>query len=197
MKYFDRTLFFIMFFAALLLMVILLVLSDQARAQSGITKQHALFKTKHAGTVSEMANRDFLVKNYDAYESAIRRLGMGAKQRREWVEWLGVAKNELNLSEVEFDIYPLVEVVSDDVINIGQETISLKLSLLHEGQLLELISYLRRQVRYPFEIISMEIKRDAAKLDNGLTKPKQRNLIVRCDIRWYSIDASGEKVEPG
>ncbi len=182
--------------------VIFMLVKKIHRDQADILNQRSQFIDLRNQAYKRVESQDYLAANRQNYERIRESVKAGATRRISWIEGLKAAKKELNLPEIQFDIYPMIPigaVPSDLPFNVGQETIELKLGLLHEGELLMLLDYLRHKIISPFEIISLDMKPVVIKESVDMTiatevNATEINLEVRCAIRWYSIALAGDDI---
>jgi len=94
-----------------------------------------------------------------------------------------------------FEIYPVRSILQNQaelLVSVSVEVIELKVSVLHDGKISELVNYLNTNAPNEFVISALEINRMERKINNGITTAKMINLEVLCTIKWYSIDVTGD-----
>jgi len=156
------------------------------------------FYTGQRASLAEHDDQIFLKKNRSDFKQVVEKNRFDSRNRVQWVSLLESAKSMLGISEMSFEIYPSREVSTNHpelFFTIGVESIELKISLLHDGKLVELMDYLRVHAPISYAVTKMEIAKSDRKIDNGMTSPKIIGLEVLCTIEWYSIDLKSESVD--
>ena len=162
-----------------------------ARSAGTVDKNRSEFLSKKVSLIAGIDDSDFLNTNYSVFETILGRNSSDSKRKAEWINLLKSAKSQLDLTEMSFDIYPARAITQNQqelLVSISVEIIELKLSLLHDGKLVEFINFLNAHAPNEFVIAALELKR----VDNERTAPKMINLEALCTIKWYSIDMIGE-----
>ncbi len=175
--------------------LIAVFISNVHRGQVKIESLRSQYYQSRDEAFDRIEDQSYMAENSADYQRIMKSVGTGSAQRRSWVEALSDAKDNLNLSELQFDVYPLTPINlsrSGYPINVGYEVIELALGLVHEGQLLKLFEYLATSISTPFEITSLVMHRVDNKKNSELTTAEEINLQVVCTIRWYSIGMIGD-----
>ncbi len=197
MRVFDRSAILALLVALFSSIAILMLVADVYRDRTGVLEQRSEFIALTGQVLRQVEAQGYLVENQQDYDRVMESVKTGTTQRRSWIETLKAAKKELNLPEIQFDIYPRIpigSVPSNLPIDVGQETIELQLGLLHEGEWLMLFDYLKRNIASPFELISLDMHPVVRIKGSDMTLIKEINLEVNCTFRWYSITQAGEDI---
>ncbi len=195
MKYPDNAIFIFIMVATLSVSVIFFQLQNVMQSRSGVEKKRSEFLSSEVAAYTSLEDSRFLETTNLAFERILHRNSAVSKRKIEWIKLLKTAQAQLNLAEMSFEIHPPRSVTSsrDDLwVAVGVEFIELKLSLVHDGKLSELLSYLNTYAPNEFIVSKIEINRVERDINNGITTPKIINLEVRCTVKWYSIDMVGE-----
>ena len=115
---------------------------------------------------------------------------VGDEQRLNWVEALREVSAALRLDKSNYRIEPRKSVSPEYIDNSGSFSLyaskmNLQLSLLHEGDLLSVISALDRKAFGIFHVESCELER---KQEDFLSSGTSDNLSAECELAWYTLD---------
>jgi len=163
-----------------------------------IAVARSAFSSGQRAALAEHDDQVFFKKNRSAFNSAIEQNMFDSSHRVQWISLLESAKSKLGISEMSFEIYPSREVSKNHpelLFTIGVESIELKMSLLHDGRLVEVMDYLSAHAPNSYAVTNMEITKSDRKIDNGITSPKIIGLEVLCTLEWYSIDLKSESAD--
>lgn len=142
----------------------------------------------------------FLHKNYPEFQNLtesqhvidrrelVDNNNLDSQRKVSWIKHLESAKNHLAIAEMNFDIYPyrpVADGLQGLMISIGVESIVLRVSLLHDGVLAQLLTYLKEYAPNPFVISSLEVER----IQSADTSTTQINAVVT--MAWHLIDVDG------
>ena len=194
MTYFDQRLYSLLAMMVIAMMTILVMCSNVFSKQKEILLHSQTFSTYRDAAFRSIEDQKFMEENYHLFEQLMDKKTSVGYYRKDWIELLSLAKNELNIAQISFDIFPEVQLFSNidrKSIEVGYEVIDIKLGLLHEGELLSFLEYINEQLTISYEITRMEITRVNRKNNNRLANPMQVNITVNFSIKWYSIANSG------
>ena len=194
MTYFDQRLYSLLAMMVIAMMTILVMCSNVFSKQKEILLHSQTFSTHRDAAFRSIEDQKFMEENYHLFEQLMDKKTSVGYYRKDWIELLSLAKNELNIAQISFDIFPEVQLFSNidrKSIEVGYEVIDIKLGLLHEGELLSFLEYINEQLTISYEITRMEITRVNRKNNNRLANPMQVNITVNFSIKWYSIANSG------
>ena len=194
MTYFDQRLYSLLAMMVIAMMTILVMCSNVFSKQKEILLHSQTFSTYRDAAFRSIEDQKFMEANYHLFEQLMDKKTSVGYYRKDWIELLSLAKNELNIAQISFDIFPEVQLFSNidrKSIEVGYEVIDIKLGLLHEGELLSFLEYINEQLTISYEITRMEITRVNRKNNNRLANQMQVNITVNFSIKWYSIANSG------
>ena len=114
-----------------------------------------------------------------------------AQRKVQWIKILEAAKDQIDITAMSFDVYPYQSNFSEQEglkVRAGFEQIVIRLSLLHDGKLAKLLTYLEEHAPNSFVVSSLEIELT----DNAATDLQEARLKAELIIKWYLIDVKGE-----
>lgn len=164
-------------------------LRQGAEAQLAATQQKlALDRNHRQQALSEQAEiRQYL----PPYQRLVADGLIGGAQRFEIIDILGQIRAQRLLYPIEYSIdaprpYAIPSVPGDGGLQILSTPVSLRLSLLHEGDLAVLLRDVREELSGMANITRCEISRR----DEQNTAPVlKENLTAECRLDWISLDA--------
>lgn len=121
--------------------------------------------------------------------------GMSSQRKIRWIKLLESAGNQLDIKEMSFEIYPGQFVVGGQQrlpISVSAESIVLQVSLLHDGVLVNLLSYLREYAPNPFVVSSLEIARSGEKEVRQSNKKAINQVTAEITLKWHLIEVIGK-----
>ena len=194
MTYFDQRLYSLLAMMVIAMMTILVMCSNVFSKQKEILLHSQTFSTYRDAAFRSIEDQKFMEENYHLFEQLMDKKTSVGYYRKDWIELLSLAKNELNIAQISFDIFPEVQLFSNidrKSIEVGYEVIDIKLGLLHEGELLSFLEYINERLTISYEITRIQITRADRKINNRLANQMQVNITVNCSIKWYTIVHSG------
>ena len=194
MMYFDRQLCSLLAMTVVAAMIILVTWSSVFGKRKEMLLHSQTFSAHRDAAYKTIEDQKFMEANYHLFDQLMDKKTNAGYHRKDWIELLSLAKNELNIAQISFDIFPEVQLFSDidrKSIEVGYEVIDVKLGLLHDGELLSFLAYINEQLTISYEITRMEITRVNRKNNNRLANQMQVNITVNFSIKWYSIANSG------
>lgn len=139
--------------------------------------------------LSSGQERDTIIRYLPVYQQLIRDGFIGEEQRIEWLEKLRQLHIQHKLFSIEYHIDQQEKVTPTYLPSTGQfslysSSMRLKMSLLHEGDILKLLNGLEEQT-VPFIIKECELLRPVgAKVNSKLLVA---NIESSCLIDWYTL----------
>ena len=136
----------------------------------------------------EQLIRQFYPKFIKLYEDGV----IGQEQRLNWIETLRASGEYIKLPGLKYFITSQKQFTPDFAVNTGSFSIysspmKLNLSLLHEGDLQELLNALDKHARGLYNLSRCELAGKATvNLDNAGTG----NITAECDLTWFNIKKS-------
>lgn len=195
MMHLDRTIIGFALATTLSAGVVYFQVNDVMQSQRWVEKKRSEFLSKNGSVFTNLDDSDFLEANYTSFRGILDKNTSDSKSKVKWIKLLESAKSQLDLAEMSFEIYPARSIAQNQaelLVAVSVEVIELKVSVLHDGKISELVNYLNTYAPNEFVITALDIKRNRRKIDNGITTAKMINLDVLFTIKWYSIDVIGE-----
>jgi len=191
----DRIIIGCILVAALSAGVVYFQIHDVMQSLHGVENKRSEYLSKNMSVFADLDDSDFLEANYSNFRNVLDRKSSDSKRKIEWIKLLESARSKLDLAEMSFEIYPVRSILQNQaelLVSVSVEVIELKVSVLHDGKISELVNYLNTNAPNEFVISALEINRMERKINNGITTAKMINLEVLCTIKWYSIDVTGD-----
>jgi len=191
----DRIIIGCILIAALSAGVVYFQIHDVMQSLHGVENKRSEYLSKNMSVFADLDDSGFLEANYSNFRNVLDRKSSDSKRKIEWIKLLESARSKLDLAEMSFEIYPVRSILQNQaelLVSVSVEVIELKVSVLHDGKISELVNYLNTNAPNEFVISALEINRMERKINNGITTAKMINLEVLCTIKWYSIDVTGD-----
>ncbi len=176
---------------ALLLVGLLASLADQYRTKKEIslqTEQNVYNKARQKFESSGL-EKETIIKYLPEYNNLLTIGFVGEERRIEWIERLRQIHEQYNLFSIDYSIGQQERYKPSFVSNMGnlvlnRSVMELKLDMLHEGDLTNLLDGLHENTP-PFMVRDCEITRPiGAEINvNRLTA----NLRARCELDWLTL----------
>lgn len=176
---------------ALLLVGLLASLADQYRTKKEIslqTEQNVYNKARQKFESSGL-EKETIIKYLPEYNNLLTIGFVGEERRIEWIERLRQIHEQYNLFSIDYSIGQQERYKPSFVPNMGnlvlnRSVMELKLDMLHEGDLTNLLDGLHENTP-PFMVRDCEITRPiGAEINvNRLTA----NLRARCELDWLTL----------
>ena len=138
--------------------------------------------------------RTFLPEFVDLYHKGV----VGQEQRLNWIETLKEAQNTVRLPSLSYNINSQRVNTPVFPVDLGRfklytSEMTLQLSLLHEGDLLNLLEHMDKRANGTFSMDTCTFtKAGSIVMDN----PKAPNITVNCNLDWYTIKmADGTEIQ--
>ena len=137
-----------------------------------------------------------IYQQYDPDYEALRQHGLvGGNFRLNWLESLQIISERLAIPNLDFTLENAVpaEEIKDHYwnpsVNFTTTLMTLRYSLLHEGDWYRLLRYLHEDAPGTFSVEACELRREDAGSDDYL------GLKGSCELKWYSIADAMEAVD--
>jgi hypothetical protein len=177
--------------AALILAGLLVSVADQYRnknAKAALVQQNLLSQARQKFQSSGL-EKETIIQYLPAYNRLLASGFIGEERRIEWIENLRQIHGQNKLFSIDYSIGLQENYKPSFLPNMGnfrlnRSVMSLKLDMLHEGDLLALLDGLHQQTT-PFIVRDCEIKRPIGAVIN--TKDVASNLQAACEIDWLTL----------
>jgi hypothetical protein len=160
-----------------------------SKQEAALNAQQTALNQARQKYLSSGQEREMIVKYLPIYQSLIRSGFVGEEQRIEWIEKLRQIHLQNKLFSIEYHIGQQEKVTPSYLSNLGQftlyqSTMKLKMSLLHEGDILTLLDGLQEQTA-PFIVKECELVRPVGAKINP--KILASNIESTCDLDWLTL----------
>lgn len=204
MNYFDRQASFLTMVILVLQAVIFyqhkVVLASIAEADA----QSLQYVSGKASALGSVEGLQFMQQNYPAFQALVdnRRVVLkpknadqepfdrseSAMQRKmSWIKLLQESKTQFDIADMSFEVFPYQPITTESKkspLAVGVESIVLQVSLLHDGVLAELMTFLRQSAPNTFTVSAIELERDNRGRDNN----SLAQIAAEITIKWYLIE---------
>ena len=133
----------------------------------------------------EKAIKNFLPRFISLYGNGV----IGNEQRLNWIEELRNSGNEFHLSSLGYHIdsqsayTPAFPVVLGSY-RLYSSKMLLNMQLLHVGDFLKIFDSLDKNAKGIYSLTSCQLSSGVDKIENN---PDAANVIVQCEMQWYTI----------
>lgn len=129
--------------------------------------------------------REYFSKFLMLFERGI----LGREQRLNWIETLSASGDRIELPSLRYAISSLNTYSPDFPINSGNfklyaSNMKLNLNLLHEGDLIRLLSDLDRHALGTYSVSKCQFNRTTEEIQKNATKG---NISTECELQWFNI----------
>ncbi len=177
--------------SALVLVGVLVSFADQYRAKNETalqTQQNMLMQARQKYQ-SSGTEKEQIIQYLPVYNDLLAKGFVGEERRIEWIETLRGIHAKHKLFSIDYSIGLQENYKPSFLPNMGnfvlhRSVMSLKLDMLHEGDLLALLDGLHEQTT-PFIVRDCEIKRPIGALVNS--KNVAANMQASCEIDWLTL----------
>ena len=177
--------------AALILVGVLVSFADQYRLKNELalqTQQNSLNQARQKYQSSGL-EKETIIQYLPVYNELLASGFIGEEHRIEWIEALRQIHAQYKLFSIDYSIGLQENYKPSFLPNLGNFTLhrsimSLKLDMLHEGDLLALLDGLHEQTT-PYIVRDCEIKRPINAVVN--TKTIAANMQANCEIDWLTL----------
>lgn len=175
---------------AIMGMVLLFAFSEQRKTnanQALITQNNQLLQAKQRFEASGL-EKETIVNYLPVYQQLLDRGIIGQEKRIEWVDSLRKIHQQHKLFNINYTIgiqesYKPSFINDTGTFQVHRSIMKLDLSLLHEGDLLTLLSGLEEMQTTPFIVRRCELRR----LSVSTTRALQPNMSGQCELDWLTI----------
>jgi hypothetical protein len=177
--------------AALVLVGLLVSFADQYRTKNEValqTQQNMLNQARQKFQSSGL-EKETIMQYLPMYNDLLAQGFIGEERRIEWIETLRQIHAQHKLFSIDYSIALQESYKPSFLPNLGnfvlhRSVMSLKLDMLHEGDLLTLLEGLHEQTT-PFIVRDCEISRPVGAMVNS--KNVAANMQANCEIDWLSL----------
>ena len=177
--------------ASLILVGVLVSFADQYRLKNELdlqTQQNSLNQARQKYQSSGL-EKETIIQYLPVYNELLASGFIGEEHRIEWIEALRQIHAQYKLFSIDYSIGLQENYKPSFLPNLGNFTLhrsimSLKLDMLHEGDLLALLDGLQEQTT-PYIVRDCEIKRPINAVVN--TKTIAANMQANCEIDWLTL----------
>ena len=177
--------------AALILVGLLVSFADQYRTknETALQTQQNLLNQARQKLQSSGLEKEMIMQYLPAYNDLLASGFIGEERRIEWIETLRDIHAQHKLFSIDYSIGLQENYKPSFLLNLGnfrlnRSVMSLKLDMLHEGDMLAIIDGLNEQTT-PFIVRDCEIKRPIGALVN--VKNVTANMQASCEIDWLTL----------
>jgi hypothetical protein len=139
--------------------------------------------------------KQIIVRFLPSYQN-LEKIGFaGEEQRLNWVEGLRLSNQQTQLFGVTYSIgvqqpYPFAAELNPGQLQIRHSVMKINFNLLHEGDLMRLLSNLGQQGAGFFSVNYCQVDRSGtATVTPGSNVRYQPNLRAECDLSWITVSA--------
>lgn len=156
--------------------------------EQGLQQQENKLNQARQRYQSSGMEKETIVTYLPIYQRLIKEGFIGEERRIEWVDNLRTIHQENKLFGINYSIASQEDYKPTFTLNTGpfvlrRSVMKLELSMLHEGDLANLIEALKAKETTPFIPRDCEITRVSTDITNKLTP----NLLASCEIDWLTI----------
>jgi hypothetical protein len=174
--------------AALVLVGVLVSFADQYRTKNEValqTQQNMLMQARQKYQ-SSGTEKEQIIQYLPVYNDLLAKGFVGEERRIEWIETLRGIHAQHKLFSIDYSIGLQENYKPSFLPNmvLHRSIMSVKLDMLHEGDLLALLDGLHEQTT-PFIVRDCEIKRPIGALVNS--KNVAANMQASCEIDWLTL----------
>lgn len=176
---------------ALILVGLLVSFADQYRTknETALQTQQNMLNQARQKYQSSGLEKEMIIQYLPMYNDLLASGFIGEERRIEWIESLRQIHAQHKLFSIDYSIGLQENYKPSFLPNLGsfrlnRSVMSLKLDMLHEGDILALLDGLHEQTT-PFIVRDCEIKRSIGAVVN--TKNMTSNMQANCEIDWLTL----------
>ncbi len=176
---------------AIMVVGLLVTYANQYRAESesALQAQQNLLNQARQKYQSSGTEKETIIQYLPIYNRLLANGFVGEERRIEWIEALRQIHAQHKLFSIDYSIGLQENYTPSFLTNLGnfklkRSVMSLKLDMLHEGDLLALLDGLHEQTT-PFIVRECEIKRPVGAVVNA--KNMVPNMQANCEIDWLTL----------
>jgi hypothetical protein len=138
--------------------------------------------------------KQIIVRHLPAYQN-LERIGfIGEEQRLNWVEGLRLSNQQTQLFGIVYQIgpqqpYPYSADLNPGQLSIHQSLMKISFNLLHEGDLMRLLTTLGKQGAGFFSVNQCQMERSSTIVAPGSAVRYQPHLRGECELAWITLTA--------
>lgn len=177
--------------SALVLVGLLVSFADQYRTKNemALQAQQNLLNQARQKFQSSGLEKETIIQYLPVYNDLLAKGFIGEERRIEWIETLRQIHAQHKLFSIDYSIGLQEHYTPSFIPNLGsfrlnRSVMSLKLDMLHEGDILALLDGLHEQTT-PFIVRDCEIKRPIGAVVNS--KNIAANMQANCEIDWLTL----------
>ncbi len=168
--------------------------SDAMR--SDYKKEDTRFKSVSRKYLAVDQEEKMIMLHYPRFKFLYQKGVIGKEQRLNWLETLRQSSDKLELTSLRYnidsrEIYTPPYAVNQGAYQIYSSSMKLELGLLHEDDLLNLLSELEIKSNGLFSVSACEIARREKEITRSIERAK---LTATCELLWYTIDMAGNEI---
>lgn len=179
------------FGCAMIAVGLLVSFADQYRTskEASLLSEQSLYRKAQQKFESSGLEKETIIAYLPEYNNLLAKGFIGEERRIEWIERLRQIHGQYNLFSIDYSIGQQERYKPTFVSNMGghvmnRSVMELKLDMLHEGDLINLLEDLHEDTP-PFIVRDCEITRPiGAKID---TKKLTANLKAVCELDWITL----------
>lgn len=138
--------------------------------------------------------KQIIVRYLPAYQNLVRLGFIGEEQRLNWVEGLRLSNQQTQLFGITYQIsaqqpYPYASELNPGQITLHHSLMKISFNLLHEGDLMSLLSTLGKQGAGFFSVNQCQMERSSAAITTTTAVRYQPNLRGECELSWITLTA--------
>jgi len=168
--------------------------------QKEYTRNNALFQDISRRYLAVDQEEQLINQYFPAFVRAYNKGLIGREHRLNWIETLRQSGEKIKLPSLGYEIVSREEFIPGFQLNSGSyklfsSEMNLRLGLLHEGDLVNLLNYLDRHAEGNYSVSECLFRRARSNIDikSSIDKP---NISATCVLQWFTINlASGNKLE--
>lgn len=171
-----------------------------ASLRRDLTQQTNLMREARTRLQRSGDEKQVIVRHLPAYRNLERMGFVGEEQRLNWVEGLRLSNQQSQLFGISYQIgaqqpYPFAAELNPGQITVHHSLMKLNFGLLHEGDLLRLLTTLGKQGAGFFAVNQCEMERAGAAVTNtGGAVRYQPNLRAECELSWITLRAPATEI---
>lgn len=185
----------IIFSFAFITACVVVIIGFSAKDASIMDRDNALIKLKQATNryYTALEREQMLYKYEDKFNKLKESNIIGDEDRLHWVDIVESVSNEHNIPYIKYNIEQQLKLKSNKLsasypgIDIFQSSMILRMQLLHEGDLFNLLNGINSRTDSLFDIQSCAITRNSNTSESIIDSTTNLNFSSICKLNWYTI----------
>lgn len=176
---------------ALVIVGLMAYYADQyhKKQEQALLVEEQAYRQAHQQYQTSGQEKETIIQYLPVYQTLISQGFIGEERRIEWIETLRQAHQDYKLLEINYDISeqakaPQTYLPAVAELALHQSSMKLELGLVHEGDLLNLLTELQSKFK-SFIVNECEIKR-VGQLDIRVDDVRE-NMRANCQIDWFTL----------